>query len=186
MSASPLRPETAPAPTTPPVRDDGRKPRSLADRLRLGLILLALPAAAVCIPTYLVSHFFGQRPKAQEPHTELLQQSLQQSADHLLPGPPPLGPDALTVTVRADHLAARMQKIAGQAQEFGGSASEGLSTGTEKHLSIELPAGRGDAFRQAVKANAALGSAAPSSTANPADARKDFVDVVIRAAGDDD
>ena len=185
MSASPPRPGTAPFPPTAPARDDGRKPRSLADRLRLGLILLVLPAAAVCIPTYLVSHFFGPRPKGP-PDTQGLQQSLQQSADNLLPAPPPLGPDAMVVTVRTGHLAARMKKISDQAQEFGGSASEGLSTDTEKRLSVELPAGRADAFRQAVKANAALGSSALSPNARPATAEKDFVDVVIRAAADDE
>ena len=180
------------APATVLTRDDGRQPRSLADRLRLFLILLLLPATAVCVPTYLLTHFFGQRPKSKEPrtelplHTELLQQSLQRSADRLLPEPPPLGPDALTVTVQADHLAARMKKIVDQAREFGGSASEGLSTGTEKRLSVELPAGRGDAFRLAVKTNAALGSSAPPPAAGAAADGKDFVDVVIQAMGNDE
>ncbi len=173
MNASP------PHPAATPVRDDGRKPRTLADRLRLGLILLVLPAVAVCLPIYAVSYFF--KPKAP-PDTKSLQQSLQQSADKLLPTPPPLGPDAITVTVRADHLAARMQKISQQAQAFGGSASEGLSTDKEKYLSIELPAGRAEAFRQAVKTNTAPGAFSPS----PPTAGKDYVDVVIRAANDDE
>ena len=68
-----------------------------------------------------------------------------------------------------------MKKISDQAQAFGGSASEGLSTDAEKRLSIELPAGRADAFRQAVRDNAALESASPASSAGPAAAGKDFV-----------
>ncbi len=182
MSALPSRPEIAAA----PARDDARKPRSLADRLRLGLILLVLPAALVCIPTMIVTGVFGQRPKSKAPRTEGLQQSLEQTATQLLPGTSSLGPDATVVTVRADHLAARMKKISDQAQAFGGSASEGLSTATEKYLSIELPAGRADAFRQAVTSNAAVGSFTPAPAAGPAPVGKDFVDVVIRAAGDDE
>ncbi len=183
MNVPPPRPEVAPA----PVRDNARKPRSLADRLRLGLILLVLPAALVCIPTVIITKFFGQRPQPKAPpaETKVLQLSLEQSADRLLPGASALGPDAVTVTVRADHLAARMKKVTDQAQAFGGSASEGLSTATEKRLSVELPAGRAEAFRQAVTTNAAPGPA-PVSSASPAAVGKDFVDVVIRAAGDDE
>lgn len=184
MSALPPRS----APSSVPIRDNGRKPRTLADRLWLGVILLLLPAAAVCIPTVVISHIFGQRPPPKVPpvETTALQQSLELSASQLLPTPPPLGPDAISVTVRADHLAARMIKISEQAQEFGGSASEGLSTATEKRLSVALPAGRADAFRQAVKVNAAPGSISPSPSVGPTPAGKDFVDVVIRAVGDDE
>ena len=110
---------------------------------------------------------------------------MEQSANSLLPGASTLGPDAITVTVRADHLAARMKKISDQAQAFGGSASEGLSTATEKRLSVDLPAGRAEAFRQAVTANAPLDSL-PTPPAGPAAGGKDFVDVVIRAVGDDE
>ena len=184
MNARPPSPEAVPA---APARDDARKPRSLADRFRLLLILLVLPAAAVCIPTYLVTHFFGQQPRPKTPpDTRSLQKFLQQSADNLLPTPPPLGPADIIVTVRADHLAARLKKISDQAQAFGGSASEGLSTATEKRLSIELPAGRADAFRQAVSTNAAVGPLPPATTANPAADGKDFVEVVIQATGDDE
>ena len=179
MSSFPSPPEVA-----APARDDGRRPRSLANRLGLGLILLLLPATAVCVPIFVVSHFFGRRPRSKPPQTELLQQSLERSADYLLPTPPPLGPDTVTVTVRAEHLAARLKKVSDQAQALGGSASEGLSTPTEKHLSVALPAGRAEAFRQAVNANTAPGSL--SSPAASPGAAQDFVDVVIRAAGDDE
>ena len=186
MSVPPPHPEAASAPTNAPVGDDGRQPRSLADRLRLFLILLVLPAAAVCLPTYVVTHIFGPRPAAKTIDTGLLQQSLQQSADHLLPTPPSLGPDAIMVSVRADHLEARLKKISDQAQAFGGSASEGLSSATEKRLSVEVPAGNAEAFREAVLTNAAPGSVSPAPSANPAAGGKDYVEVVIRAAGDDE
>lgn len=177
MSVPPDRPEAVPA-----ARDDARRPRSAADRLRLFLILLVLPAAAVCIPTVVVSHFFGQRP-APKPalQTDGLQRTLEQSANNLLPQPSALGPDPITVTTRADRLAARLEKITRQAQALGGTASEGLSTDKEKRLSVDLPAGRLEAFRQAV-----TGNITPTTVAGPTPTGRDYVDVIIRAEGDDE
>lgn len=149
----------------------------------MGLILLVLPAAAVCIPTVVISHFFGQHPAPKPaPQTGGLQKTLEQSANTLLPPPAALGPDPLVVTARADRLAARLDKITRQAQALGGTASEGLSTTAEKRLSVDLPAGRLDLFRQAV-----TGNVMPSPVAgSPAPAGHDYVDVIIRAAGDDE
>ena len=182
MSAPPDRPEATSAPVVP-ARDDARRPRSVADRLRLFVILLVLPAAAVCIPTVVVSHFFGQHPALKEaPHTEGLQKTLEQSAQSLLPPPLALGPDPITVNARADRLDARLKKITNQAQALGGTASEGLSTATEKRLSVDLPAGQLEAFRQAVAANVMPRPLAVAS----APAGRDYVDVIIQAAGDDE
>lgn len=181
MSALPERPEIAPAPAASKA-DDARRPRSAADRLRLFAILLVLPAAAVCIPTVVVSHFFGQRPAPKAPpHTEALQKTLELSANNLLPPPSALGPDPITVTARADRLAARLEKITRQAQTLGGTASEGLSTAMEKRLSVDLPAGRLETFRQAV-----TGNVMPTPAAGPVPTGHDYVDVIIRAAGDDE
>ena len=147
------------------------------------MILLLLPAAAVCIPTVVVSHFFGQRPARKEaPHTEGLQKTLEQSAQSLLPPPSALGPDPITVTARADRVTARLEKIVRQAQALGGTASEGLSTATEKRLSVDLPGGQLEAFRQAVAGNVMPQPLAVASTP----AGRDYVDVVIRASGDDE
>ncbi len=180
MSVPPDRPDTVP---TTPVRDAARRPRSAAQRLGLFVILLVLPAAAVCIPTLVVSHFFGQRPAPKEaPHTEGLQKTLEQSANNLLPPPSALGPDPITVSTRTDRLDARLKKIILQAQALGGTASEGLSTSTEKRLSVDLPAGRLERFRQAVAANEM-----PRLLSNePTPAGHDYVDVIIQAAGDDE
>ena len=180
MSVPPDRPDTVPA---APVRDAARRPRSAAQRLGLFVILLVLPAAAVCIPTLVVSHFFGQRPAPKEaPHTEGLQRTLEQSANNLLPPPSALGPDPITVAVRTERLDARLKKIISQAQALGGTASEGLSTSTEKRLSVDLPAGRLEAFRQAVTENVMPHPLAIASSP----AGHDYVDVIIQASGDDE
>ena len=86
--------------------------------------------------------------------------------------------------MRADHADARTRKVASQALALGGSAVQGVAgAGEERHLFVDLPGGRADAFRQAVTTNEP--PLVPAGTPVPGGAR-DQLEVVIRAADDDE
>lgn len=190
-------------PDPPSLADDpAARPRPLAQRLQLLLTVLILPVLAVTLPTLAVTGIFGQRPKpkpvahaaptpkpptratpAPTPDTSGLTAALNHSAESLLPTPAPLSPEAIRLTVRADHVLARAEKVASQAKLLAGAVVEGVSAAGEKHLFVDLPAGRADAFRQAVTKNDA--PIVPTAPPAPGAAR-DQLEVVIRAAADDE
>ena len=86
--------------------------------------------------------------------------------------------------MRVDHAEARARKVAGQAAALGGAAVEGVAaSGEAKHLFVDLPAGRAEAFRLAVTTNEA--PVVPTTTPAPGSTR-DQLEVVIRAAADDE
>ena len=192
--------ETPPAPAAPvptALRRDGTSPRTFAERLLMLLTLLAI-ALAVMIPTLVITHFFGQHPKLRTPPVVQpapdtsnagLRQALERSAVGLLPAPAALAPDPITVTVRADHLAARVEKIKRQAAQFGGTASDGVPNGQERRLFVDVPATASTAFRQAVTSNTAVADASPAPAASPmagAAAGQEHLEIIIRPAGDDE
>ena len=178
---------------SPPVHPDpDARPRPFAQRLGLLCILLLLPMAAVTLPTLVLSYFFGQRPRLVIPvapavDTSALRQELDGRADRLLPTPAPLTAEPIRVSVLdPSHVGPRAEKVKAQAKACGGTAVEGLATGGEKHLFVDLPAGAVDTFRLAVSANTTLEAPAfPPPTPSAAPAR-DQVEVFIRAAGDDE
>ena len=173
--------------------DPAARPRTLAQRLQLLCILLLVPAVAVTLPTLVVTRIFGQRPKPKAlvdvkppppPDTSGLKDALNHSAETMFPTPPPLSPDTIQLKVRADHADARAKKVAGQALALGGAAVEGVvAVGEDKHLFVDLPAGRAEAFRRAVTNNEP--PLVPVETPLPGSAR-DQLEVVIRAAADDE
>ncbi len=186
-----------------PLIDPAAQPRSFAQRLQLLVILLIVPVAAVTLPALLVTGIFGQRPKpkkpvvhatptpkptahatpAPAPDTSGLTAALNHSAESLLPVPAPLSADTVRLSVRADHVAARAEKVANQAKLLGGAAVEGVAAAGEKHLFVDVPAGCADAFRQAVTKNEA--PVAPTVVRAP-NAARDQLEVVIRPAADDE
>lgn len=173
--------------------DPAARPRSLAQRLQLLLILLVLPVAAVTLPALAVTGIFGRTPKTQKPPVHAkpaptpdagsLKAALDHSAESLLPTPAPLSPDTIRVLVRADHLDARAAKVASQAKALGGTAVAGIAAAGERHLFVDLPAGRAEAFRQAVTRNepSVVPTGAPATGA-----ARDQVEVVIRPTPDDE
>ena len=172
--------------------DPARRPRSLAQRLQLLLILLVLPGLAVAVPTVLVTCHFGQRPKPKAPPTPKhvaprdaggLTAALNHSAEQLMPAPAPLPPEPFTLKVRPEHVAARAEKVVRQAQALGGSAVEGVSNPREKHLYVDLPAGAADAFRRALADNTL--PPPPAATPIPGAAR-DQLEVIVRPIADDE
>ena len=181
-------------PARPEADDPARRPRTLAQRLQLLLILLILPGAAVTIPTLFVTGVFGQRPRPKAPPKPATVQTspadpsglgtaLKHSAELLMPTPAPLTPEPIPVKVRPEHVAARAQKVAQQAQALGGTAIEGVSNPGEKHLFVDLPAGSAEAFRQALADNTL--PAAPAATPVPGAAR-DQLEVIVRPTADDE
>ncbi len=179
---------------TPPARpaddDPARRPRTLGQRLQLLLILLILPGIAVALPSLLVRSVFikSSKPKdiaktAPSPDLDGLGAALNRSAVSLLPTPAPLTPEPLVLKVRADHLAARAEKLARQAQALGGTAVEGVTNAGEKHLFVDLPAGGGEPFRRAVAENILP---APPTATPAAGTAHDRLEVIIRAADDDE
>lgn len=181
------------APARQDTDDPARRPRSLAQRLQLLLVLLVLPVTAVTIPTLIVTRIFGQHPQPKsaahptatptpaDPYG--LAGMLNHTAATLLPTPAPLTPEPIQVKVRAEHVAARADKIARQAQALGGSAVEGVSNPGEKHLFVDLPAGSADAFRRALADNSV--PTAPAATP-PAGAARDQLEVIVRPVADDE
>lgn len=177
--------------SVPPSSDPNadRQPRPFAQRLGLLLILLLLPCAAVTLPTLVATHFSGQRPAAKNSpaasDTSGLRHELDQRASSLLPTPAPLTLEPIRISVReVSHVGPRAETVKAQAKAFGGTAVEGLATGGETHLFVDLPAGAADAFRLAVMSNLPgqpLASPPPSSTA-----ARDQVEVFIRAAANDE
>ena len=188
-------PSAAPLPAA--LRPDGREPRSRADRLLMLGILTAI-SLAVTIPTLVVTGIFGQRPRPKTPPAaqatpapgDGLLSSLQRSADQLLPAPQSLGPDPIIVPVRPEHIAARVEKVAHQAAQFGGTTTEGLTDANGRHLFVDLPASQTAAFRLAVTTKSSVDAAipAPVAAASPAAtaASLDHVEVIIRTVADDE
>ncbi len=184
----PVRPDPAPLPSDPAAR-----PRPFVQRLGLLLVLLVLPMAAITLPTLVVTHLFGQRPRPRNtptpPPTDTsgLRQELDRRADGLMPTPAPLTLEPVRISVRdPSHVGPRAEKVRAQAQRFGGTAVEGLAAEGETHLFVDLPAGAADAFRLAVTSNTTLEILAAPSPPPGAAAARDQVEVFIRAAGGDE
>lgn len=177
----------------PAAADPAARPRTLGQRLQLLCILLLLPAAAVTLPTLVVTRIFGRRPKEKlpahvaptpAPDMSGLKDALNHSAETLFPTPPPLSSDTVVLKVHSDHVEARAKKVSGQAQLLGGAAVQGVAAAGERaHLFVDLPAGRAEAFREAVTKNEP--PVVPAVTPAPGSAR-DQLEVVIRAAADDE
>ena len=169
-------------------REDGAAPRSRAERLLMLCLLVAI-CLAVSIPTLVVTGIFGQRPKPKAPPPAAqatptpgdgLTDRAKESANVFLPDPGALGPEPITVTVRPEHLTARLETVRRQAAQFGGTATEGVPSGNEKVLFVDLPAAATAAFRQAVTP----ATPAPPPAATPSG--QDHITVIIRPAGDDE
>ena len=191
--------ETSPPPARLPaaLRQDGRAPRSRAQRLLMLGILTAI-SLSVAIPTLIVTGIFGQRPRpktppavqaAPTPDSGLLERA-RESANQFLPDQMALGPDPIIVPVRPAHIATRLEKVRRQAVQFGGTATDGVPDGNEKHLFVDLPATATAAFRLAVTTNATVENGSPALTTtapsgSPA-ASLDHIEVIIRPAGEDE
>jgi hypothetical protein len=155
-------------------------------------ILVILPVLLVAMPAVLVTHFFGRRPTfaakptpPPAPDVRGLRDTLERTAQQQLPGQVSLGPDAIHLTISPDRLAARTEKISRQARELGGSASEGLPAPKEKHLYVELPAGKEAVFRKLVSGDpkpADAPATSPAPGASPG--AKDHVEVILHAEED--
>jgi hypothetical protein len=158
------------------------------------LAVLVGISLSVALPTLIVSHIFGQRPAAKASAPAAAQTrdgllgSLQRSADTLLPAPPALAPDSITITVRPEHVAARLEKIRRQAAQFGGTATDGVPDAVGSHLFVDLPAASTAAFRTAVAPLAASSVPSPAApaTGTPAPTGIDHIEVIIRPIGDDE
>lgn len=157
-------------------------PLSPGRRVWLLTILVLLPFALVCLPAALVYHFsarqgtFASWGKARgEPDVSALRGSLERAAQKDLP--PPASLDASGVELRSspERLAARVEKVTQLAHDLGGSAAEGLPTGADKHIYVELPAARAAAFRLAVKG----GELPAPLPAIDAAAGKEHIEVII-------
>lgn len=182
---SPLVPVNAATSGQTPA-DPATRPLSGPRRLGLLLILLILPVIAVSLPAILVTLVFGQRPHPPAAATSDmsgLRQSLEQNAQGVLPPPAGLAAEPIILTVRSDHVAARAARVTALVERLGGSASEGLPKTGEKHLFIDLPATSVAAFRaEVVNTGAASPTAAPAAPGAPVS----HLEVIVRAAADDE
>ena len=154
--SSPVRPD----PATPLPPDPDARPRSLAQRLGLLLILLVLPVPPSRCPTLVVTHIFGQRPrpKTDAPPTPApadttgLRQELDRRANGLLPTPAPLTAEPIRVSVRdPSHVGPRAEKVKAQAQGVRRLGGRGLG-GRGRETSLRRSArGRGGRLPPAVR-----------------------------------
>lgn len=145
-------------PPDPRPRSADLAPLSPGRRAWLLTVLVLLPFAIVCLPAALVFHFSGRQgtfaswgKSRGEPDVSGLRGSLERTAQMGLPPPDSLDAGPLELRSTPDHLAARVEKLTRLAHDLGGSAAEGLPAGSDKHLYVELPAGRVAAFRAAGK-----------------------------------
>ena len=179
-------------PATPAEADT--HPLSGPRRLGLLLILLILPVIAVSLPAILVTMIFGQRPRpaapaataavSAAPDVSGLRNALERNAQGVLPAPGALAAEPIVLTVRADHMEARAARVETLARQFGGSTSAGLPQAGEKDLYVDLPAAATGEFRAALARAAAPASPAPVSNAGPGPI--DHLEVIVRAAADDE
>lgn len=175
----------APAPNLP--GDADALPPSPAQRAKLLFILIILPVLAVSLPAILVTCVFGQRPREKEKvfDTRGLHDALDHTAERSLPTPPALVDEPIRLTSRPDRLTARAERVAQLARGYGGQANEFLGSEGEKHFFVELPPGRGTAFRRSL----VNGDTPPSAGTSPAPAVatgvKDQVEVFIRVSQDE-
>ena len=202
-------PADAASPRPVPAHPD-TAPLSAPKRLGLLVILLVLPITAVSLPAIFVTMFFGHRthgpiislPKilhresprpaaAPAPDVSGLRNALEQNAQGVLPPPAALSPDPIVLTVRAEHVAARADRVTALARQYGGSVSEGLPTAGEKDLYVDVPQTASAAFRSALTARAAASPAPPALAAPAAPAASgaapvDHLEIIIRTAADDE
>lgn len=160
--------EGDPASTGPPVamnqpplprrRSADLAPLSPGRRVWLLTVLILLPFTIVCVPAALVYHFSGRQgtfaswgKSRGEPDVSGLRSSLERAAQQHLPPPDALDAAPLELRTTPDGLAARMDKLTRLAHDLGGSIAEGLPAGSDKHLYVELPAGRAAEFRAAAR-----------------------------------
>lgn len=145
-------------PDSPRPRPADLAPLPPGRRVWLLTVLVLLPFTLVCVPAALVFHFSGRQGTFAsgggtrgEPDVSGLRGSLERTAQQGLP--PPAALDDLPIELRSapERLAARVARLTQLARDLGGSAAEGLPAGTDKHLYVELPAGRAAAFRAAAK-----------------------------------
>lgn len=171
----------APDPSRP--RSADLAPLSPGRRVWLLTVLILLPFTIVCLPAALVFHFSGRqgtfsswgKPRG-EPDVSGLRGSLERVAQKNLPPPDALDAGPIELRSAPDRLAARVEKVTRLAHDLGGSAAEGLPEGSDKHLYIELPAGRAAEFRAAVKSGA---RPSPLPAANAAAPGNEHLEVVI-------
>lgn len=147
-------------------------------------ILVILPVALVTLPAILVTAIFGQHPRVAPAHEAALDDSglrnaLEHDAQQAMPAPSAIGEEPIVLTVRADRLAARIQRIGELAKSVGGSMSEGLPRPDGADLYIDLPAGAAGAFRSALAPGSPAAGAETSSG-------KAHLEVTLRVARDDE
>lgn len=150
----PVVPTPRPTPAangTPPVG-----PNPAHRRLWLGLKLLVIPVALVCLPSLFVTYFFGQRPAAAKSPVpdaafSALRDSLERAARDGLPeGPPTFGArfEDLTLACSPAESDARVETLRALAVDDGGTFTDQGNDAVGRHLLVELPAARLARFRQ--------------------------------------
>lgn len=122
-------------------------------RFWLLLKLLLVPMAVVCLPTLVVTGFFGQRPEPKAPPDaafSALRDSLERAARERLPeGTPTFGArfEDLSLPCAAADADARLEGLRGLAARCGGTLTDQGADPAGRHLLVELPAGSLPRFR---------------------------------------
>ena len=198
-------PADAASPRPAPTHAD-TAPLSASRRLGLLVILLILPVTLVSLPAIFVTMFFGHRthgpifslpgfrhhapPASPAPDVTGLRNALERNAQGVLPPPDALAPDPIVLTVRAEHVSARADRVKALARQYGGSVSEGLPQAGEKDLYADVPQSASAAFRSALTAGATASPTSPAPTPAPAAANApapiDHLEIIIRPAADDE
>ena len=167
---------------TPPVG-----PNPAHRRLWLGLKLLLVPMAIVCLPTLFVTYFFGQRPTPKPPAPDAafsaLRDSLERAARDKLPeGTPTFGTrfEDLSLPGAPADSDALVEKLRTLATDDGGTVTDQGNDAGGRHLLVELPAAHLTHFRQrATHPEAPV----PSPTPDPGgDAGQVFLRVTLPAS----
>ncbi len=175
----PAVPTRSPSPAAPPVG-----PNPPHRRLWLGLKLLVVPVAVVCLPSLFVTYFFGQRPAPKTPPDAALaglRESLERAARTRLPEA------ATTFGARFEDLAlpcpaaeadGRLEALRGFAARCGGIVTDQATDAAGRHLLVDLPGGNLRRFRREVVGP--LEPPAPDpSPAGPEDGGRVFLRVTL-------
>ena len=153
MPIAPTPRPTAAANGTPPVVG----PNPAHRRLWLGLKLLVIPVAIVCLPSLFVTYFFGQWPTPKSPAPDAafsaLRDSLERAARDGLPeGTPTFGTrfEDLSLPCAPGESDTLVEKLRTLAVNDGGTVTDQGSDAEGRHLLVELPAAHLARFRQRV------------------------------------
>lgn len=157
MSAVPPQTSTPVLAPKPPPAVVGPNPPHR--RLWLGLKLLVVPFAVVCLPAVVMTYFFGQRPepKASALPDEAfgaLRESLERAARQGLPEgtPPPFGArfEEVSLACLPAETDARLTALRAAAAGHGGTLTEQAADADgRRQLVVELPGDQWPRFRWA-------------------------------------